>query len=97
MMATAYILSLSKPKQIILAGERDAPETTAMLQEVRKNFLPDCSVLLLNEASRQTLNEWLPFTKGMHSIDGRTTAYVCEDYTCQLPVNQLDEFVKLLQ
>ncbi|MFN7937174.1 MAG: thioredoxin domain-containing protein [Bryobacteraceae bacterium] len=97
MMATAYLLSLSKPKQIILAGEHEAPETKAMLQAARRLFLPDSTIVLLEEGSRGKLAEWMPFTADMRTVDGRTTAYVCEDYTCQLPVNQLDEFVQLLQ
>ncbi|MBL8173745.1 MAG: thioredoxin domain-containing protein [Bryobacterales bacterium] len=97
MMATAYLLSLAKPKQIVIAGERDAADTAAMLREVRKRFLPGCSVVLLDAASRGKWEEWMPFTKGMKPLGGQATAYVCEDYACQLPVNQLDEFVKLLQ
>ncbi|MBS1825557.1 MAG: thioredoxin domain-containing protein [Acidobacteria bacterium] len=97
MMATAYLLSLSKPKQIILAGENGTPETRAMLKAARQLFMPDSTIVLLDETSRTRLAEWMPFTRDMRAVDGRTTAYVCEDYACQLPVNQLDEFVKLLQ
>lgn len=97
MMATAYLTSLSKPKQIVLAGERGSEDTAAMLREIRKLFMPDCSIVLLDDASRAKLNEWMPFTAPMRMVEGRATAYVCEDYACQLPVNQLDELVKLLQ
>src|SRR5213083_142525 len=32
--------SLSKPRQIVIAGKKDAPETKALLREVRRHFLP---------------------------------------------------------
>ena len=33
----------------------------------------------------------------MDAVGNRATAYVCRNYTCQLPVTEMDEFVKLLQ
>ena len=33
----------------------------------------------------------------MREIDGKPTAYVCENYTCQLPTNELSKFDELLQ
>ena len=32
----------------------------------------------------------------MRPIDGRTAAYVCENYACQLPVTTVEEFTPLL-
>ncbi|MCI3952711.1 MAG: hypothetical protein K0R53_2209, partial [Burkholderiales bacterium] len=33
----------------------------------------------------------------MRAVDNRATAYVCRNYTCQLPVTGVDEFSRLLQ
>jgi len=33
----------------------------------------------------------------MREIDGKPTAYVCEDYTCQLPTNEPAKLDELLQ
>ncbi len=35
--------------------------------------------------------------EGMPPIDGKATAYVCENFTCQLPVTDLEQFRRLLQ
>ena len=35
--------------------------------------------------------------EGMPAIDGKASAYVCENFTCQLPVTDVNEFRALLQ
>ena len=32
----------------------------------------------------------------MTAVDGKTAAYVCEDYACQLPVTTVEELAGLL-
>jgi uncharacterized protein YyaL (SSP411 family) len=88
-MLVAYLYSQSSPKQIILAGERDTPDMSALLVAVRNRFLPNKVVLLADPA--------LPHTAPMVPLDGRATAYLCENFTCQRPTNDLERFVELLQ
>src|SRR5207247_5100415 len=45
-MLVALDFSLSKPRQIVIAGKKDAPETKALLKEVRRHFLPKTILLL---------------------------------------------------
>ena len=45
----------------------------------------------------EQLAGWLPFIQGMHPIDGKATAYVCENYSCQLPTTDPDHVARLLE
>ena len=94
-MLVAYEFSLSKPKQIILAGDREAPETREMLRVLGTHFVPGRIVMLVNESSRHKLAGYLPVIETMMRINGKTTAYVCEDYACKLPTADPAEFAKL--
>ncbi len=38
----------------------------------------------------------LPFLEGMSSRQGRATAYICEEYVCQLPTDDPDVVARLL-
>jgi uncharacterized protein YyaL (SSP411 family) len=96
-MLVAYEFSIAKPKQIIVVGERDAPDTRRLLAALHARFVPDRIVLLIDAESRQALARYLPTVADMAAIGGGATAYVCENYTCQLPTTDVAEFGRLLQ
>jgi uncharacterized protein YyaL (SSP411 family) len=94
-MLTAYEFSLSKPKQVILVG-RSGLET--LLRELNARFIPNKIVLLVDDAAARTaLSAYLPVVETMTEKDGRATAYVCENYACQLPTADAKKFAELLQ
>jgi uncharacterized protein YyaL (SSP411 family) len=94
-MLAAYEFSLSKPKQIVLVGNAGLP---ALLHELNSRFLPHKIVLLVDdEPSRKALSAYLPVIETMTEKDGKATAYVCENYACQLPTADPKKFAELLQ
>jgi uncharacterized protein YyaL (SSP411 family) len=96
-MLVAFTFSLAKPKQIILVGDRSSPETAEMLGTLHARFLPDRIVMLVDEPARKTLAGYLPVIGTMTRLHGKTTAYVCENYTCKLPTADAAKFTELLQ
>ena len=86
-MLVALDYSLSMPRQIVIAGKKDAPETKALLREVLRHFLPKTVLFLADGAEGQKYlgekNEAIP---AMSPIDGKPAAYVCENFTCKAPV-----------
>jgi uncharacterized protein YyaL (SSP411 family) len=96
-MLVAYEFSISKPKQIVLVGERDAPDTRQLLAALHSRFVPHGIVLLVNRESRQVLARYIPAVAEMTAIGGQATAYVCEDYACKLPTADVAAFAQLLQ
>jgi uncharacterized protein len=96
-MLAALDFSLSKPKQIIIAGEPAAGDTRALLRLVRERFIPNKILLLADGGDGQrVLARWLPFIEGMSRLNGRATAYVCENYACQLPTSDPQSLARLL-
>jgi uncharacterized protein YyaL (SSP411 family) len=87
LMLVALDFSLSKPKQVVIAGKRDGDDTRALLAEVHKHFLPNTILLLADGAENQKfLDEKLEAVRAMSPIDGKAAAYVCEDFSCQAPM-----------
>jgi uncharacterized protein YyaL (SSP411 family) len=97
-MLVALDYSLSKPRQIVIAGKKDAPETKALLKEVHRHFLPK-TVLLLADGSdgQKYLGEKNEAIRAMSTVEGKSTAYVCETFTCKAPVTSAKELAKLLE
>ena len=96
-MMVAADFHLGKPKQIIVAGQRDAADTRAMLRTIHSHFLPNKIMLLADGAEGQRmLGGFLEFIRDASPLEGRATAYVCENYTCQLPTTNLTSLARQL-
>ena len=94
----ALDFSLSKPKQIIIAGAAEDPGTAALLREVHSRFIPNKVLLLADGAGGQEfLSASIPFLATIQMSDGKPTAYVCENYACRLPTSDPDQLSELLK
>lgn len=96
-MASALLLSLGTPKQIVIAGDRNAEDTRGLVRIVHRRFLPDRVLLVVDGAARAQLAKHLPLVRVMKPIGKRATAYVCEDYICKLPTPDPAQLTKLLE
>ena len=97
-MVCALDASLAKPRQIVIAGGRDAADTRALLREVRTKYMPNKLVLLADAAAGQKwLGERLEFLRTVAPVEGKAAAYVCENFVCQLPVNDPAKLRELLR
>jgi uncharacterized protein YyaL (SSP411 family) len=87
-MLCALDFSLSKPKQILIAGKRDDPGTGEMLRIVHSRYLPNRILMLVqDDEDRKRLGRHMPFVKGVYPIQGKASAYICLNYACELPTN----------
>ena len=88
-MLVALDFSLSKPRQIVIAGKKGAPETKVLLNEVHRHFLPKTILLLADGAEAQKyLGEKNEAIRAMSLVEGKPAAYVCENFTCKAPVTE---------
>jgi hypothetical protein len=96
-MLVALSWSRSKPKQVVIAGKPDDAATQAMLREVHRHFVPH-EILILADAGtgQQFFGNRVEFMKSVTDINNQPTAYVCENFVCQLPTNDLKIFANLL-
>lgn len=83
----------SSPKEVILFGPRKDPATRDLLATVHGRYIPNKVVAGAPEAMPAPVS---PLLAERDLIGGRPTAYVCEDYSCSLPVNTAAELAELL-
>ena len=91
---TAFIYSVKENKQIVIAGELGDNITREMIKEINNRFLPFTMVLLNNHGSN--LNKFIPFIEHERKIKDKTTAYICENFSCHKPVDNIMDFLQLL-
>ncbi|MBL4775488.1 MAG: thioredoxin domain-containing protein, partial [Mariprofundus sp.] len=92
-MLSAVLLGESTGREIVLAGDRDSAAAKAMLDVIAQYDRPDSVVLWHDEA----IEKLAPFTRGQIAIDGKVTAYVCENFQCNQPTTSVDELEQYLQ
>jgi len=95
-MLVAFLFAQDPPAQIVIAGERDDPQTRALVRVVHEPFLPHKVVLLADAAARAELGAELRFLAAMTPRDGRPAAYVCKHYACERPVDDPEALRELL-
>jgi len=85
-------------QEIVIAGDPSLEITQAMVNAVRKSFLPNKIVLLYPDGHEgQRLEGISPFVKNMYSIKGKSTAYVCQQYACKTPITDAAQLEKILE
>ncbi len=97
-MLAALDYSLAPHKQVVLAGDAGSDPMRAFLRALRSRFQPHTAVAAVyNGAGRAQLEQLIPAIAPLKELDGRATAYVCENYACQLPTHDVEKFDELLQ
>ena len=82
--------------EVVVTGKRGAEDTEAMLGALGERFLPSKVVLFVPDGKASGITESASYAKDYKSVEGRATAYVCVDFSCQLPVTSVSEMLKLL-
>ncbi len=97
LMLSAMDLQMDDHKQIVIVGNKEDKNTKELLREINSRYLPNTLVLQVNGGENQKfLEKYLPFIETVSKIDGKASAYVCENFTCKMPVNTRRNLALLL-
>ncbi len=94
MSALGFVLGTSS--EIVVTGIENSEETAHMINRIRKVFSPDTVLLFRPSNNPLEISELVPFLKDLEPVDGKTTAYVCRDFTCSMPLTDPADVIKLL-
>ena len=88
----ALQFALHPSQELILAGSLDSEALPEMRETFFSAFRPYASVLY----QEGSISDIIPWTQDYEIEEGHVTAYLCQNFTCQRPVQQIDEFQALL-
>ena len=80
--------------QIVLLGNHESSTLTEMIAAVRSRYLPN--LVLAGARCDVSNDEKSPLLRGKKMLNGKPTAFVCEDYVCKVPVNSASELADQL-
>lgn len=84
---SALDFHLNPTKEIVVLGERG----NELEREVWREYLPNKVFVSASDISNADL---IPLLAGRKAIDGKPTAYVCENFTCQKPATTAEDLRK---
>jgi uncharacterized protein len=82
--------------QVVIAGRRESLDTGHMLEELWTYFIPNKVLVFRPEGEEPEITSLAKYTKEQVPIEGKATAYVCQNYECQLPTNEVNEMLRML-
>ena len=84
----------SNHPEITIVGSKSNKNTQSLLNQVYKTYIPNKILIGLNKEKNSISN--LAFTKYKQAIANQPTAYLCQNYECDLPTNDPEILSKQL-
>jgi uncharacterized protein YyaL (SSP411 family) len=85
-MLSALDRHLAPAREIAIVGRPHAEDTLALLEVVRRPYLPNTVVALRDPDGPEDAARDLPLLADRTMVEGRAAAYVCEHFACRRPV-----------
>ncbi|GFS12428.1 spermatogenesis-associated protein 20 [Elysia marginata] len=95
-LVSALMFSLATPKKIVVVGDKDGQDTKELVDAVCKNFLPNKVLVVTDGDQDGFIYKKVESMSSLKKLDNKATAYVCQNFSCSLPVNTAEAFEKLL-
>jgi uncharacterized protein YyaL (SSP411 family) len=97
-MSMAFDLHHRGKTQIVLVGDKSAPEFQKLATHLHRQFLPNAALLHADGGeAQQWLSQHNEALAGMKPLEGKPAAYICQNFTCQAPVTTVEEVEGLLK
>jgi uncharacterized protein YyaL (SSP411 family) len=84
-------------QEIVIVGDPREAATKALLETVHGRYLPNKVLVVARPDQVDALSQRIPLLAGRTQTDGTPTAFVCENYACQLPVTEPEALLRLLE
>ena len=81
-------------KEIAIIGDLNSPDTQALRRAAFDRYLPNKVVV---HAADKLVETSIALLRNKGRIEGKATAYVCENYRCQLPVTTAEALARELE
>ncbi len=94
-MLCALDFYLGKPKEIAIIGAAGSADTESLLKVVWQPFLPN-KIVAQSAPGDSIAAEAISLLRDRRQIEGRATAYVCEQFVCKQPVTTATDLTRQL-
>ncbi len=76
---------------------READDTATLLAALRSEYVPNKIVLLRPPGDYASIVEIAEFTQYQYAVNDAATAYVCRNFECEFPTNDVQTMLELIR
>ena len=98
MMLHAIDYHLGPSYEVIVVGNKNDTKTKSILNEVYRSKNLNKIIILIDPDDHEKINKIIPFSEFYLNIKSSDPkAYICKNYTCDLPTSDLEQIKKQLE
>lgn len=99
MMLMALLHAYAPSREIVIAGRVEDERTKSFMQIVQQSWLPNTVVMFhpVDGGNETTVRQLMPVITDKTDVNGEPAVYICENYSCQAPITELDQLSERLQ
>jgi uncharacterized protein YyaL (SSP411 family) len=96
-LMSALDFAIGPSTEIVVVGKENIEETKNVISQINDYFIPN-KVLIFQPAEKAVDTDVFPdYVNDMRMIDGKTTVHICQNYNCNLPLNNIREIQAQLE
>jgi len=92
----AFMFASQPTYEIVVVGDREKEDTQKLLSILSQVYLP-MAITLLYAGDDPILEKLVPLVKNYKKVNGRATAYICHNHTCEKPITDPNQFEGMLK
>ena len=98
-MFIAFDFILSPNQEIVISQGKDENQLSVFLDTIYGYFLPNKTMIMrpIDRKNRESIDAASPFITGLDPVENKTTVYICNNYSCDLPVTDTGKLKSLLE
>jgi uncharacterized protein YyaL (SSP411 family) len=93
---TAVLFYKQPGREIVIVGKKEEKDVEAIMAAINDRFLPD-TLLVFKDPREEILDEVVPFIKDMTMVGNKATAYICENFSCQQPITDIETLKDIIR
>ena len=96
MMLQGVNFALGNSSEVVIVANKENEITNELIQKLNQPFIPNKVVLLVTKQNQNELAKLAPFTKDYKILEGKPFIYVCKNYNCNIPTNEIKTAIEML-
>ena len=65
-------------------------ETKKIVKEIRSICQPNMVTIVFNDSNKKEISKLIPYINLLPETNSKTQIYVCQNYSCKLPTDNLE-------